>query len=134
MKIRIENVGPVKTIDLDLSKPFIIFTGLNGCGKTYISYVIYSFYASFVNNDDILGWKQVVEKNKNKRAFIRCDKIYNILYEHVEVLNEMLPYIFNVNEDDSLIKNARISLLTTRDEINAIIKEREYSFTAEDVF
>ena len=35
MKIRIENVGPVKTIDLDLSKPFIIFTGLNGSPKAF---------------------------------------------------------------------------------------------------
>ena len=51
MRIRIENVGPVKRIDLDLSKPLIIFTGLNGSGKTYISYVIYSLYSLFVCND-----------------------------------------------------------------------------------
>ena len=134
MRIRIENVGPVRRIDIDLSKPLIIFTGLNGCGKTYISYIIYSFYVLFVNNDDILGWKKVVEKNVTKKAIIKCDKIYNILHEHIKVLNEMLPYIFNVNKNDSLIKKAQISLLTTKDELKAIIKERECDFTAEDLF
>lgn len=41
MKIEIRNLGPVKHVDLDLSKDFVILCGPNNTGKTYIAYTIY---------------------------------------------------------------------------------------------
>lgn len=40
MILRFKNLGIIKEADIDLSKPFIVFTGPNGTGKTYLSYVI----------------------------------------------------------------------------------------------
>lgn len=43
MRFKICNLGVIKNMEIDLSKPFIIFAGKNGTGKTYASSFIYSF-------------------------------------------------------------------------------------------
>lgn len=40
MILRISNLGIIERADIDISKPFIVFTGPNGTGKTYLSYVL----------------------------------------------------------------------------------------------
>ena len=46
MKLLIENWGPIASAEIDLSKPLIVFTGPNGTGKTYISYLLYGLMSS----------------------------------------------------------------------------------------
>lgn len=43
MELLIENLGAITQAKIDLSKKLIIFCGMNGTGKTYLSYVLYSF-------------------------------------------------------------------------------------------
>jgi hypothetical protein len=50
MILTIENLGVVKRIDLDLSKPLIVFCGPNCTGKTYVSYVVHGW----ISTDDLL--------------------------------------------------------------------------------
>ena len=40
MILRFCNLGAIEQADIDISKPFIVFTGPNGTGKTYLSYVL----------------------------------------------------------------------------------------------
>ncbi len=40
MKLRFRNLGVIDEAVIDITKPFIIFTGPNGTGKTYLSYVL----------------------------------------------------------------------------------------------
>jgi pantothenate kinase-related protein Tda10 len=40
MKLRFRNLGVIEEAVVDVTKPFIIFTGPNGTGKTYLSYVL----------------------------------------------------------------------------------------------
>ena len=35
MKLKISNLGPIDSMVIDMSKPFILFAGDNGTGKTY---------------------------------------------------------------------------------------------------
>lgn len=46
MKLLIENWGPIVSAEIDLSKRLIVFTGPNGTGKTYISYLLYGLMSS----------------------------------------------------------------------------------------
>ena len=68
MRIRIENLGPVKKIELDLSRKFMVFTGLNGTGKTYVSYVIYCISALFLYNKDFLGLGDIFKTLSKKKT------------------------------------------------------------------
>ncbi|NJO14211.1 MAG: AAA family ATPase [Thioploca sp.] len=44
MEIKIENLGPIASGKLDLSKDLIVFTGPNNSGKSYLAYLIYGLY------------------------------------------------------------------------------------------
>jgi predicted ATPase len=135
MRIRIENIGPVNKIDLDLSKPFLVFTGLNGTGKTYISYIIYSLSAFFLFKKDILGWNEIIKSPSRKKTYeIDYPLLYDILRNHINTINSFLPYIFNVDGKDDIVRNARISLLTDIDEFKKSIYISHYALKAIDTF
>lgn len=135
MRIGIENVGPVKNVEIDLSCPLIVFTGLNGSGKTYVSYLIYAFYRLFVFSDDVLGWNDLLNNNdlQTKRE-LDIDLLHSILKNHVETINGFLPYIFEVKPNDNIVKNGKIVLLSSKDELKKEIEEKELAFTTEGVF
>ena len=42
MQILVENLGPIKSATIDLSKKLNVFCGGNGTGKTYMAYVLYA--------------------------------------------------------------------------------------------
>ena len=46
MKLLIENWGPIVSAEIDLTKRLIVFTGPNGTGKTYMSYLLYGLMSS----------------------------------------------------------------------------------------
>ena len=47
MILRFNNLGIIETAEIDMSKPFILFTGPNGTGKTYLSYVLADLTSTF---------------------------------------------------------------------------------------
>ena len=42
MKLKISKLGPIDSMVIDMSKPFILFAGDNGTGKTYAATFLYS--------------------------------------------------------------------------------------------
>lgn len=122
MKIRIENLGPVKKIELDFSRQFMVFTGLNGTGKTYVSYVIYCINALFLYDKDFIGLGKIIKTpSQKKTSVIDYNALYDILVNHIKNVNKMLPFIFNVDASDDLVRDARVTLLTSREEFKAFI-------------
>ncbi len=73
MKLKIKNLGIIKSVEADLSKDFIILTGTNNTGKTYLSYLIYGFYALKGMLDDNALKKLYAAKNI--RPEIEIDKM-----------------------------------------------------------
>ena len=128
MRIRIENLGPVKKIDLDMSSRFMIFTGLNGTGKTYVSYVIFCISAFFFCDKDIIGLGKILKAPSQKKTLdIDYKALYDILIHHIVNVNKMLPFIFNVDPSDNLVCNAKVSLLTSREEFKTFIYVSEFN-------
>lgn len=58
MKLKISNLGIIESMEIDMSKPFVLFAGGNGTGKTYMASFLYSMVWS-------LGELFYREKNKN---------------------------------------------------------------------
>lgn len=82
MKLHISNLGVIDSFDIDLSKPFILFTGKNGSGKTYASSFIYS-----------LLWEMgiyIFEESRAKRFTLPESQKYN--YGVKGILNTDLIY------------------------------------------
>lgn len=42
MKLRIQQIGPIPKVSVDLTKKLTVFCGPNNTGKTYISYYVYA--------------------------------------------------------------------------------------------
>ena len=47
MKLKISNLGVIDSMTIDMSKPFILFAGNNGTGKTYASTFLYTLILEF---------------------------------------------------------------------------------------
>ena len=67
MKFKIENLGIVKSAEIELSD-FTLICGENNTGKTYIAYSIYGFLEQYPN---LIGYnpaleESVVEKDLDK--------------------------------------------------------------------
>lgn len=135
MIIRIENLGPIKKVDIDLSKPMIILTGLNGTGKTYVLYTLYAILRMFIYDKDILDWTSLVNSSKKKKVgILDVDKLYKIIQEHLRIINGLIGYTFGVGFESELIQGAKISLLTTKKELRKKLQSLEYEIRAEDSF
>lgn len=45
MKLKVKNLGPIESAEIDLNSPFIVLSGQNNTGKTYLTTLIYSLYS-----------------------------------------------------------------------------------------
>ena len=135
MVIRIENLGPVKKVDIDLSKPMIILTGLNGTGKTYVLYAIYAILKMFIPENDILGWTKLVDSSKkSKVGILDVDKIYDIFQIHLKNVNEIIGYTFGIRSKSELIQEAKFSLITSKKQLHEELLAAEFKIHADGVF
>ena len=46
MKLNIQNLGPIESAQIDLSKDLIVISGQNNTGKTYLGYFVYYFLSN----------------------------------------------------------------------------------------
>ena len=133
MIIELSNIGPVKQMKLDLSKHLITFMGLNGTGKTYVSYVVYSLLRGYRTSFNLLDGVEKEDGDTLKGA-INIDTVFACMNDQVQAVNDQLPRIFNVSADDSQLENASVKLLTTKEEMLKEITDVERNFGVTDLF
>ncbi len=113
MKIQIEKLGRVNQASIDLDKKFIILTGQNNSGKTWVSYLVYGIF-SLIKEINLLGGDNRVSQLKEEKK-ISIDFEEYIL-ENVEKINESLSNILFNNlssifkTDKNLFKNTKIKI------------------------
>lgn len=135
MIIRIENIGPVRKVDIDLSQPMIILTGLNGTGKTYVLYIIYTICRMFIYEKDFLNWSDVVNSHqKQKNGLLDVDKLFSLMLAHLRIVDKLINYAFGVEYGDDLVKETKITLLTTKKQFHDEIASKELLIKAEGIF
>lgn len=133
MIIELSNIGPVKNMKLDLSKPLITFMGLNGTGKTYVSYIIYSLLRGFKSNFSILK-ESVSEDPDTISGALNMDDFYACLNEQIVILNAQISHLFNLSEEDEQFKDASVEIVTSKEELSEAIKNEDFGITVEDFF
>lgn len=87
MILRFNNLGIIETAEIDLSKPFIVFTGPNGTGKTYMSYVLADLPRS------LGGYFLTLSRKKEEQQVLTT--VYNpYQFDHEDVVKgELNPVI-----------------------------------------
>ncbi|MEN8216282.1 MAG: AAA family ATPase [Pseudomonadota bacterium] len=107
MQLIIQNFGPIKQGEIDLTKKFYVFVGYNNTGKTYVSQLLWSIFnektlknfSEQVNPD--VNLSQLEEKlREGESSFDITPEILNpILGEFALFLkHQVMPKIFNIDK------------------------------------
>lgn len=100
MILRFRNLGIIDQADIDISKPFIVFTGPNGTGKTYLSYVLSELPSNmggyFLSKSRDNGYKELsrfydpmlFKTNKQIIGTLDPDGLYDLFKEAIDVVSK----------------------------------------------
>ena len=76
MKLKISNLGPIDSMVIDMSKPFILFAGDNGTGKTYAATYLYTLISMISVYIDSLGLHVLQRFENNIEGELNADELY----------------------------------------------------------
>jgi predicted ATPase len=96
MEIKIDDFGPIKKFEMDLSKDLVITYGKNNIGKSYALSVVYLLLKSFLeidgfNLENLLPGEVSTEKSKVLEKKIREEKECN----NTDNINTIIKNVFN---------------------------------------
>ena len=110
MKLQVQNLGPIKFGEIDLSKRFYVFVGYNNSGKTYMGQLLWSLFAlkkeeyshHFINKvEDLNGEIEVSESDLKK-----------VVEEFQEFLQKsFLQKTLNLNKGHFLGENLKLNIV-----------------------
>ncbi|MBR3492448.1 MAG: ATP-binding protein [Bacteroidales bacterium] len=122
MKLKISKLGHIDSMVIDMSKPFILFAGDNGTGKTYAATFLYTliwelrfmfFSPSFIKT---LEKKELPITKKLKSGVdgkVRAEELYNLLEEFLKKRQKEILVSMNLNIPTETF---RCEIATTKEE------------------
>ncbi|MBE6330729.1 MAG: ATP-binding protein [Bacteroidales bacterium] len=122
MKLKIQNLGVIKSATVDLSKKFTIFCGPNSTGKTYLSYIVYAFY--FTSLSRLSKVVKTMIKSIREQSYIELtDVLINeILQSFADDELDNIDEIFGVTQDKaSLFTNFKIEAIADEEDYKRIV-------------
>lgn len=126
MILKIENLGVVKQVELDLRKPFTLFCGQNSTGKTYVSYLL----QAFLDESNIFPFPkyQNIINQVAKQGYFVLDKglLETWIAENCRFVTAQLGVIFGIPEEtrNNLFSNTSISAFFSDDDYSqALVQE-----------
>lgn len=133
MKLKISNLGPIDSMEIDMSKPFILFAGDNSTGKTYAATFLYTliwelrfmlFSSTFINT---LEKKElpIVKRLKNGvDGKVKAEEMYNLLEEFLKKRQKEILVSMNLNIPTNIF---RCEIATTKEEWKSELRNKSVS-------
>lgn len=114
MKLKISNLGPIGSMDIDMSKPFILFAGDNSTGKTYATTYLYTLIRMiYIFSLDPKGLHVVKKLDNIIEGSLDADELYDALEEFLRNRqNDILMYM-NLNIQTDTFK---CEIVTTKED------------------
>lgn len=156
MKLKISNLGPIDSMVIDMSKPFILFAGDNGTGKTYAATFLYTLilklrqYFMFSFRASLSGLPANKRLKDGVSGTLKVDDLYEKFIKFQKLYREKMIPSMNLDIQSETFK---FEIVTTKEEwreelwkksvsvrLNEIVKNADsfdyqlrYSETDEDV-
>ena len=131
MKLKISNLGPIDSMIIDMSKPFILFAGDNGTGKTYAASFLYSLILDMVI---VFSFPNFQFENKelpiNKRlksgvnGILNADELYGLLKDYLKRRQKEVLASMNLNINTDSFK---CEIVTSKDEWREELRKKTVS-------
>lgn len=134
MILNIKNLGPLKKVELDISKKILFFVGFNNSGKTYLSQLIWgiynrAFYDRFIENCDV---NKILKTEEIARFEIKEDSLKTLLNEYSDFIKNNVHLIFKLEK--KYFEKFQISLSLYEDIAKLIATDIKVDFNnAQDV-
>lgn len=119
MKLKISNLGPIDSMVIDMSKPFILFAGDNGTGKTYAAMVLYTlildlrqylFFNYFTSRSEL----PITKRLKNGvNGSLDADTLYDLFVGFQKKYKEKVFSSMNLNIPSKAFK---FEIITKKEE------------------
>lgn len=101
MKLKIQQIGPIPEVSIDLTKKLTVFCGPNNTGKTYISYYIYALANVLIRTKDVITVEQVLKLQNEGIVTVAIN--FKVLSEikdaMVGITNNMLGQIYGLPDE-----------------------------------
>lgn len=108
MKLKIENFGPIKKGEIDLSKRFYLLVGYNNTGKTYLSKLLFHVFNqdtidSFIKSEyyEEIG----IEMENSLKITLTQSLIERILAKFSQYLQEVIRESFHVEKEHFIFES-----------------------------
>ena len=112
MKLLIKNLGPIKnnTQEIDLSKRFYVFVGVNNSGKTYVSQLLWAIF----NRRIIKRFTDRLEEEEikidiTKEFEIDESMVADLLEKFSRFIEQEMSSIYNATKNSLLVQKTSIS-------------------------
>ena len=131
MKLRISNLGVINTMEIDMSKPFILFAGDNGTGKTYAATFLYSLILdlrkALLNIGSHFESTELSKSRELKSGIdgeIKADGLYDLLFDYLKHRQKTVVDSMNLNINTNPFK---CEIVTTKEEWRKELWEKSVS-------
>lgn len=131
MKLRISNLGVINTMEIDMSKPFILFAGDNGTGKTYAATFLYSLILdlrkALLNIGSHFENTELSKSKKLKSGIdgeIKADGLYDLLIDYLK--HRLKAVVTSMNMEINA-NSFKCEIATTREEWRKELWEKSVS-------
>jgi predicted ATPase len=114
MKLKISNLGPVDSMEIDMSKPFILFAGDNSTGKTYAATYLYTLIRMISFYIDSQGLHELKRVENTVEGELDADELYDALDDFLK------------NRQDDILKYMNLNIQTDSFKCEIVTSKKEW--------
>lgn len=133
LNLHVTNLGIIKQANIDLSKPLIIFSGPNGTGKTYLSYIINALTSDNIISMTPFSDKQIEDFFKEGSFEMPIDyhELFVLAKQRETRVKQRLDVIFGLSDTQvkDIFKGFNLKVFDTEEQFKQYHQNIDYTWS-----